>query len=86
MIKYEEHGKWSKTASWLFIIFLSATLITWAMSLMFLIKAVPREWDYGNLEFTPAKSIYSTNYPVGEASGNMITPLPEGVSMEEANK
>lgn len=60
MAKYEEHKKWNTFWSWLFIIALSGGLITWAMSMMVLIPDVPREWDFGNIEYTPGASIYST--------------------------
>ncbi len=50
---------WSKA----FPVILSAGLLSWAMTLMMLIPDVPREWDFGNLEFTPAKSVYSSFDP-----------------------
>ncbi len=63
MAQYEEHWEWSLRASWIFILSLSAGLLGWAMLMMTQVKDVPREWDFGNLEFTPAASVYSTHVP-----------------------
>lgn len=80
---YEEHKEWSTLGSWLFVLLLSGGLIGWAMFMMSIIKDVPREWDYGTLPFTPAKSVYSTERPSGAPEGYMLEPLPEGISIEE---
>lgn len=92
-MKYEENSKWSTFWSWAFVFTLSGSLIAWAMVMMTFVKDVPREWDFGNIEFTPAKSVYSSVQSsskaekVDEAGVNLIAPLPDGVSMkEEKNK
>lgn len=85
MERYEENSKWSTFKSWLVIFIISGSLLAWAMIMMTFVKDAPRKWDFGNIEFTPAKSVYSTNNDVQEAIEKMITPLPEGVSMEEDN-
>ena len=83
MHDYEENKEWSTLGSWLFIILLSGGLIGWAMFMMTVIKDVPRDWDYGSVPFTPAKSVYSTERHKKVPEGKMIQPLPEGISMEE---
>ena len=83
MKKYEEYQEWSTGKSWLLVIGISAFLLIMAMGLMFLIEDVPREWDFGNVEFTPGKSVYSTATPEGTTEEKMIAPLPEGISMQE---
>ncbi len=80
---YEEYKKWNTFWSWFFVFALSGSLLGWAMFMMTFIKDVPREWDFGNIEFTPAKSVYSTQNPDNETEENMIAPLPDGVSMDE---
>lgn len=80
---YEEHKEWSTLGSWLFVLLLSGGLIGWAMFMMSIIKDVPREWDYGTLPFTPAKSVYSTERHSDAPEGYMLEPLPEGISIEE---
>lgn len=84
MHDYEEHKEWSTLGSWLFILLLSGGLIGWAMFMMSVIKDVPREWDYGTVPFTPAKSVYSTEVHEEKPEGYMLHPLPEGISIEEA--
>jgi hypothetical protein len=86
MHKYEEHRKWSTLGSWLFIVLLSGGLIGWAMTMKSVIRDVPREWDYGTVPFTPAKSVYSTEVPKEEPDGYMLEPLPEGIPIEEARE
>jgi len=86
MHEYEEYHEWSTTRSWLFIFGLVFFLIVMMSSMMLLVKDVPREWDFGNIEFTPAKSKYSTANPEPRTSKKMIAPLPEGLSMEEENE
>ena len=83
MKNYEEYNKWSTRRSWLFIILLSGSLLAWAIIMMTFVEDVPREWEFGNIEFTPAKSEYSTNNPDKKVEENVIEPLPDGVSMEE---
>lgn len=83
MKDYEEYHEWSTGKSWLFIILQSSFLLVMASLMMFLIEDVPREWNFGNVEFTPAKSVYSTHNPEVETTEKMVTPLPEGVTMEE---
>lgn len=91
-MQYEENKKWSTFWSWAFIFMLSFSLIGWAMFMMTFVKDVPRKWDFGNVEFTPAKSVYSSVQSSSEAEEvdepekNLIAPLPDGVSMEEENK
>jgi len=80
--EYEEYHEWNEFWSWAFIVFLSGSLITLMMVIMS-VKVAPREWDFGNVGFTPSESIYSTQDP-GPVLENMIQPLPEGVSMEES--
>ena len=86
MHKYEEHRKWSTLGSWLFILLLSGGLIGWAMTMMSVIRDVPREWDYGTIPFTPGKTVYSTERPPATTEDYMMEPLPEGIPMEEAQK
>lgn len=86
MEKYEEHKKWNTFWSWATVFAISGGLLTWATIMMVFVEQAPREWDFGNLEFTPAKSVYSTNNPDEKAGENMIEPLPDGISMEEAKK
>ena len=85
MKDYEENSKWSTRRSWIFVITLSGSLLAWAMIMMTFVKDVPRKWEFGNIEFTPAKSEYSTNNPDKKVKENVIAPLPDGVSMEEEN-
>ncbi len=86
MIDYEEKGNdWGTLRSWLFVLTLSGSLIAWAMFMMSMIKAVPRVWDFGTVEFTPSKSVYSTHKPNIRTNEKMIAPLPEGISMEDQN-
>jgi hypothetical protein len=82
MHEYEEYHEWNAFWSWAFIAFLSGALITICMVCMMMIMDMPREWDHGNLNFTPAASVYSTIKPA-KATGKMIQPLPEGVPMQE---
>ncbi len=82
-MKYEENKSWSKFKSWMFVLFLSASLLIWAMVMMTMVKDVPREWEFGTIEFTPGKSEYSTHNPGKKTLKNQIAPLPDGVSMEE---
>lgn len=86
MKDYEENHTWSTFWSWFFILALSFGLISWAMTMMTLVEDVPREWDFGNREFTPAKSIYSTHNPENTTDSLMVHPLPDAVSMEELQK
>ena len=83
---YEEHKEWSTLGSWAFVLLLSGGLIGWAMFMMTVIKDVPREWDYGTVPFTPAKPVYSTERPAQTTTDYMLEPLPEGISMEEAQE
>ena len=85
MHDYEEFHEWSTGWSWAFILFLSGSLITIAMTVMFLVKDVPRQWDYGSLEYTPAASIYSLSQPSG-ADSVMVLPVPEGRKMDTVNQ
>lgn len=88
MHEYEEFHEWSTGRSWAFILFLSGSLITIAMTVMVLVKEVPRKWDYGNLDFTPAASVYSLSKPAVFDS-TLVLPLPEGRKMnseESGNK
>lgn len=82
MHAYEEYHVWSTRWSWAFIILLSAALITVCMVAMMMIMDMQRDWDHGNLNFTPSASIYSTVKPE-IATEKMIQPLPEGVTLEE---
>ena len=90
-MKYEENKKWSTFWSWAFIFALSGSLLGWAMIMMTFVKDVPREWEFGNVEFTPAESVYSSVQAAEKAEDakdadkNLIAPLPDGVSMEEEN-
>lgn len=86
MKNYEENSKWSTRRSWIFILLLSGSLLAWAMVMMTFVEDVPREWEFGNIEFTPAESVYSTKKPDKEVEENAIAPLPDGVSMEDAKK
>jgi hypothetical protein len=81
--EYEEYHEWNSLWSWAFIAFLSASLITVCMVSMMMIMDYPREWDHGNLNFTPSASVYSTTRP-GKIIDKMIQPLPEGVPMNES--
>ncbi len=85
-MQYEENTKWSTRKSWFVVFAISGTLLAWAMTMMTLVESVPREWEFGNIEFTPAKSEYSTHNPDAKTDENQIAPLPDGVSMEEQNK
>jgi hypothetical protein len=80
MHEYEEFHEWSTGWSWAFIIFLSGSLISICMLAMMLIKDVPREWDHGEMDFTPAASVYSSSKPAGK-DNNMVLPLPGGKKM-----
>jgi hypothetical protein len=81
MHEYEEYHEWSTGWSWAFILFLSGSLITICMTVMVLVKDVPRVWSHGSLGFTPSASVYSLTKNTG-ADNIMITPLPEGREME----
>lgn len=84
MIDYEERTNWSTRRSWFLVFILSGSLIAWAMLIMMpFVKSVPRVWNFGSVESTPSKSIYSTNNPKIRTTEKMIAPLPEGISMEE---
>lgn len=83
MKDYEENSRWTTRRSWIFVITLSGSLLAWAMVMMTFVEDVPREWKFGNIEFTPAKSEYSTNNPDEKVEENVVAPLPDGVSMEE---
>ena len=85
MHDYEEYHEWSKFKSWLFVCILSAGLIGWAMTMMTLVKDVPRKWDFDTVDFTPGKSVYSTTNPDHTVGEKMVHPLPEAISMEEKN-
>lgn len=82
MHTYEEYHEWSTFWSWAFIAFLSGALITICMVAMMMIPDVPRQWNFGGLDFTPSASEYSMVRP-GPAVEEMVIPLPEGVTMEE---
>ena len=82
MKDYEEYHEWSARRSWLFILLLSFGLIAWAMTMMTLVKDVPRAWDFGTQEFTPGKSIYSTGNPKRKTEEDQIHRLPEAVPLE----
>ncbi len=83
---YEENTKWSTRKSWFTVFAISFSLLAWAMTMMMLVKTVPREWDFGNIEFTPSKSEYSTQIPEEKTTGKLVEPLPDGISMEEKEK
>lgn len=85
MHTYEEYHEWSTFWSWTFIAFLSGALITFCMIAMMMIPDVPRQWNFGTLDFTPSGSVYSMVRP-GPAVEEMVIPLPEGVTMEEETK
>jgi hypothetical protein len=80
--EYEEYHEWSELLSWGFILFISASLIT-VMMIIMEVRAVSRQWDFGQMPFTPSESIYSS-FKTGTA-GNMIQPLPEGVTLQQEN-
>ncbi len=82
-MNYEENTKWSMRKSWIVVFAISWSLLAWAMTMMTFVKTPPREWDFGTIEFTPAKSEYSTHNPDKKTDKKMIEPLPDGVSMEE---
>lgn len=82
MHEYEEFHEWSPFWSWAFIAFLSGSLITICMVAMMMIKDVPRQWNFGDLDFTPSGSVYSLVKP-GSVVEKMVEPLPEGITMEE---
>jgi hypothetical protein len=82
MHEYEEFHEWSKGWSWAFIIFLSGSLISICMLVMALVKDVPREWEHGSLDFTPAASVYSLSKPSG-IDNFMVEPLPEGRKLKD---
>lgn len=83
MKDYEEYHEWSRLGSWVFILAHSFFLIGWAMLLMTLVKDTPRQWDFGTVEFIPAKSIYSTHAPAETTDRNMVQPLPEASPLKK---
>ena len=84
-MSYEENTKWSTRKSWIVVFAISGSLLGWAMTMMTLVKTPPREWDFGTIEFTPAKSEYSTHKPEEKTGEKLVAPLPDGISMEEKN-
>jgi hypothetical protein len=80
---YEEYHEWSVFWSWSLIIGVALFLLSMGMTMMYTVKDVPREWDFGNIEFTPAKSVYSTATPPKETSKKMIHALPEGKAISK---
>jgi hypothetical protein len=78
--RYEEFKVVSNFWGWVILISFAATILISGMIFHMSIKEVPREWDFGALPDTPAKSIYSTREPRETNSVQLqITPLPEGV-------
>jgi hypothetical protein len=61
MFKYEEyktvkHQVWG----WVMIFAFSAILLGWCFFVHMMVPDVPRQWDFGQLDDTPASSQFST--------------------------
>ena len=82
--KYIE-GKYlpSQFWGWLILILFSGGLIGWAVWIHLIIPDVERHWDFGQSEFTPAESIYSTVELPGEmAPVQQLPTLPEAKPLQ----
>jgi hypothetical protein len=80
--QYEEYKVTSEFWGWVIIIASSIGILGYGMVIMLLVRDAPRYWDFGQVDITPAESIYSTQEPPLNVNDvQQLTPLPEGVPM-----
>ncbi len=76
--RYEEFKVVSNFWGWVILIVFATAILGSGMIFHMSIREVPREWDFGILPDTPAKSIYSTKEPQkGGIAPRQIEQLPE---------
>jgi len=88
--KYDEYKLLPQALAWVVLIAWSASLILWAVWIHLITPETERHWDYGQADFTPAESVYSTSEPApGAEPAQQIPTLPEAKPLkpeEEKNK
>ncbi|MFZ0389500.1 MAG: hypothetical protein WAN36_03500 [Calditrichia bacterium] len=85
--RYEEYSVVSQTTGWIIIFAFTALILCWAVFVMVSVPDVPRQWDFGSLPDTPAKSVYSSAVPADSQQVPQQFPvLPEAEPLEAPEK
>lgn len=75
--KYEEYNVLPQFQGWVVLIVLSLFLIGTGMLTHFIVRDVPRWWDFGQMPDIPGQSPFSTIEPSKHISPpSQLTPLP----------
>ncbi len=61
---------------WAIAIAIALALLAWGLANYAFVRDAPREWNFGALDDTPARSIYSTTEPARSPQPPAQFPLP----------
>lgn len=76
---YEEMYRHRQSTGWVLLLLFCAALIGYSLVLHLLIPDRPRTWDFGQLDQTPAESIYSTREPAMRVPEPLQKDFPEQI-------
>jgi len=60
---------------WAIAIAITLALLVWGLAHYAFVRDAPREWDFGALDDTPARSVYSTTQPPKSGAPPQQLPL-----------
>lgn len=81
--QYEEYRNVGTVLGWVILLVFTASILGWGMFMMMMIMDAPRHWDHGQLDDTPASSVFSSVEPdTHKPAPLQIQPVPGSVPIE----